>query len=239
MLKGLLTGDTHGDMNRLFPYGLGLTEPLGADEYVIVAGDFGNPFYPQGTMANLEQRNDLDAIEKLPYTVLFVDGNHENFELLYKYPTEMWNGGRIHRLRKNVIHLMRGQVYDIDGTKVFTMGGGYSRDKYMRTEGISWWPQEMPNNSEYREATQNLREAGNKVDYIITHTAPTKAVYRLGLARGTGKHLDEHESELNGFFDWVSENVEFKKWFFGHWHQDIDCECYRAVYFDTVRLGEN
>lgn len=51
---------------------------------------------------------------------------------------------------------MRGQVYHIQGISLFTMGGGYSRDKAMRVERVSWWEEEMPSEAEYEEAWRNL-----------------------------------------------------------------------------------
>ena len=72
------------------------------------------------------------------------------------YPEEIWNGGRVHRIRPNILHLMRGQV--------FTMGGGYSIDAAMRIPGRSWWPEEMPSDDEYAEAWTNLAAHGNKID---------------------------------------------------------------------------
>ena len=99
--------------------------------------------------------------------MLFTDGNHENFDKLYGYPTETWCGGRVHKICSNVIHLMRGEVYCIGGCSIFDMGGGYSIDKYRRTEGVSWWPQEMPSEEEYNNALENLRKVDLKVDCIV------------------------------------------------------------------------
>ena len=74
-------------------------------------------------------------LSELPYTILFVDGNHENFDrLLSEFPIEDWNGGKVHKIRPNIIHLMRGHVFEIEGKRIFAMGGGYSVDKYMRRE---------------------------------------------------------------------------------------------------------
>ena len=33
------------------------------------------------------------------------------------------HGGKVHRIRPHVLHLMRGQVFDIEGHTFFTMGG--------------------------------------------------------------------------------------------------------------------
>ena len=111
------------------------------------------------------------------------------------------------------------------------MGGAYSIDKYMRKDGLSWWKEELPTNGEYREATQNLRETGNCVDYIITHTAPCEMIRRMG------KYPDMHDAELTGFLEWIMYEVRFKKWFFGHWHMDEEFdERFRALWFDVETI---
>jgi hypothetical protein len=67
-------------------------------------------------------------LEEKPFTTLFGSGNHENFDLLAEYPVEDWHGGKVQRIRPSVIHLMRGQVYSIQGKTFFTMGGASSHD---------------------------------------------------------------------------------------------------------------
>lgn len=230
-----ITGDTHGIIEEFEKRGLLGDSLLKAGDYLIVAGDFGFIFRTKGTMSYLDEQMDMEKLKKLPYTILFVDGNHENFFRLYNhYPTEMWNGGRIHRIAPNIIHLMRGQVYEIEGKRIFTMGGGYSRDKASRIEGDSWWREEMPSNGEYREATASLKDVNMQVDVIVTHTAPRKVI--LGMLRSP----DEHELELTGFFDWLMDEVTYDRWYFGHWHTDSDLgyRGFRTVYSDVVPIGE-
>ena len=228
-----ITGDTHGEVGRFFEGSFVDGKVPEAGDYVIVCGDFGFVFQTRGTMAYLEEREKLDALSELPYTVLFVDGNHENFDRLNnEYEIKEWCGGKVHMIRPNVLHLMRGQVFSIEGKRIFTMGGGYSRDKYMRREGFSWWSCEMPSNEEYREAAENLKNNGNSVDIIISHTAPAEIVYAMGSAP------DPHEAELNGFFDWIAHEVSFDKWYFGHWHRDEEIYYkFRAVYFDLLGVS--
>ena len=137
------------------------------------------------------------------------------------------------RIRKNVLHLMRGQIFQLDGKSIFTMGGGYSRDRCTRTLGKSFWNEELPSNAEYKLAIANLKEAGNKVDYIITHTAPAEIIRRMG------RIPDPHELELNGFFDWIMYEISFKRWFFGHWHNDKEVYGkFRAICFDIEKINE-
>lgn len=202
-----ITGDTHGEfdefMNRLAKYN------LTPSDTVIVCGDFGFVWgdpYHNAMLKELSKQN---------FTICFVDGNHENFEILYMHPEEDWHGGRIHRVERNVIHLMRGQIFEIEGKTFFTFGGAYSRDKYMRRKNISWWEQELPTNEEYKTAANNLEAAGYRVDYVLTHQIPNRIIYALNFAP------DPHDCELTGFFDWLySESLTFDKWFAGHWHID-------------------
>ena len=117
------TGDTHGNFQRFapehFPEQAGMTK----EDYMIICGDFGGVWD-----GGKKEERTLDWLEDLPFTTLFVSGNHENFDLLSKYPTEEWNGGTIQRIRPHVIHLMRGQVFDLQGYSFFTMGGARSHD---------------------------------------------------------------------------------------------------------------
>ena len=167
-----ITGDTHGYHDFAKMLSNNLCE-LTRDDYVIIAEDCGVLFHDNDTVT-------LNLYKLLPYTVLFVDGNHENFDLLFSYPVEKWHGGTVHRIADNIIHLMRGQIYEIEGHSFFTFGGAFSYDKERRIEGISWWRQEMPSIEEYNEAVINLTKEGNKVDFIITHDCPSAFYHSVG-----------------------------------------------------------
>ena len=92
------------------------------DDYIIVCGDFG--FWSDTP----EEEYWLDWLEKKPFTILWVDGNHENFTRLNELPVHEWHGGKVHFIRPHVIHLMRGQLHNIEGNTFFTMGGAQSHD---------------------------------------------------------------------------------------------------------------
>lgn len=138
-----VTGDVHGRAEygssrfafKNWPLGRTLTR----DDVVIVAGDFG--FVWDGSNA---EKYWLDWLESKPWTTCFVDGNHENHHALAELPVQEWNGGLVHEARPHVLHLMRGEVYDIAGTTVLTMGGAASNDRQYRREGRNWWPEEIP-----------------------------------------------------------------------------------------------
>lgn len=203
-----ITGDIHGDIRRFQPEFTPLVSELKEEDFFLVAGDFGFIFRQD----EKEKRN-LDLLEALPFTILFIDGNHENFDALSTYPVELWQGGKIHRIRRNILHLMRGQVFLIEGRKFFTMGGGYSIDKFLRKEGVSWWKEEIPSDEEFQEAWVNLERHGFAVDYIITHAAPEKIMNMI---------FPNHEPEkrLNLFLQEVMDRTVYTRWYFGHLHQE-------------------
>lgn len=209
-----ITGDTHGnhDIAKLFPGSFPEGKELTRNDYLIITGDFGGIWFG-------DKRDDqtLEFYEEKKYTVLFVDGNHENFDALNKYPVLKWNGGKIHKIRENVFHLMRGQVFEIDGKKFFTFGGGISIDKAMRLPYVSWWPQEEPSYKEIDEAIENLEKNGNKVDYIITHAAP-ESVMRNELCQI--RPMMQAPCQTEKFLDHIFQRVSFSMWFCGHYHMD-------------------
>lgn len=224
----LITGDTHGEQARFADACLPGENSLTAGDYVIVCGDFGFLF-----RTNEKEQKFLDFLAKKPYTILFVDGNHENFAALNALPVENWMGGKVHRLRPNVIHLMRGQVFKIEGKRFFTFGGAYSIDRYCGPEGVKWWREEMPSQEEYDEARENLARCGYEVDYILTHTAPEDTMSRFHPYHGD-------EAELNFFLEWVREQVKYRHWYFGHLHDDRDLwRDQTLLWFDVRDLETN
>ena len=147
---------------------------LTPNDYLIICGDFGGVWD-----GSKEDEKLLNWYARQPYTTLFVDGNHENHTLLSQYPVEGWYGGKIHRIRLNLIHLMRGQYYTIDGKTFLTMGGAVSTDRMLRTENVDWWAAELPSAEEIATLRQTMEDHNYTVDYIITHCAPTTVLPAL------------------------------------------------------------
>lgn len=176
-----------------------------------------------------------DWLASFPCDILFVDGNHDNHAFWAEQPTEQWNGGLIQRLPEasNVIHLMRGEYYTIDGMTVWCMGGAESIDKIYRTEGVTWWREEIPSMKETWHGFDTLEEHGNKVDIILTHTLPQMLmpIYFRDISPindPTGVYLNE-----------IYRRVEFKQWFCGHMHRDVDKPMYklRVLYNQVAEVN--
>lgn len=215
-----VTGDTHAtiDLKKFNSF----VEAKEGD-YVIVCGDF-------GIVWNNINTELVEYYESKPWTTLFVDGNHENHALLNSLPVETWNGGKIHRISDKVIHLMRGQIFTIEGKTFFTMGGAVSQDKAMRIENVSWWASEVPSRAEMDEAIENLDKVGN-VDYILTHCAPAEVQQNLC-------YWYEQDS-ITRFLELVKNNYSFTHWFFGHYHVDRDFgNKYSCIYDNIIKLED-
>ena len=201
------TGDCHGNFRRFqpeyFPEQAGMTK----NDMVIIAGDFGGVWFG-------DSRDDetLDWLERLPFTLAFVCGNHENYDALARYPVAEWHGGKVHCVRPHVLHLMRGQIFELESYRFFTMGGAKSHDTNHRINHISWWRQELPSDEEYIEALQNLERYNWQVDYIITHCAPTS------IALMGNRHNEA--DRLTDFLQEVKERAKYHYWLFGHYHDN-------------------
>jgi predicted phosphodiesterase len=220
-----VTGDTHGDIDfrKLNTTNFPEQKLMTRDDYLIILGDFGVPWCNDQTDEWL-----LNWHQDKNYTTLFVDGNHENFDLLYQLPLEEWNGGLVRKITPNILQLTRGQVFNLQGSTFFTFGGAASQDKETRKEFISWWSQEMPNYQEMDTALENLSAHDNQVDFILTHTAPNYVVKRI-----LGDHREDPISRMLMEFD---RSVSFKRWFFGHLHVDQQWDRYVAMYHKIRRI---
>lgn len=123
---------------------------------------------------------------------------------------------------------MRGQVFTIEGKTFFTMGGAESTDKAYRKEGKSWWAGEMPSKEEMSEGVSNLDAVG-KVDYILTHCAPS------GLQKQLAYWYDTNS--ITQYLDFITKNYEFTHLYCGHYHTDISVtDDFTVVYNKIIEL---
>lgn len=228
-----LTGDIHGELDiaKVEAFSDRAGAELTRDDFLIILGDFGLVWHDPVTP---EEAARLDWFETQPWTTLFIDGNHENFDLLDAFSVEEAFGGRVHRVRPHVIHLMRGERYEIGGHSFFVCGGGHSIDKKWRTPHISWWPQEVPDDAERERIAETVRQVGS-VDYVLTHCPPT-GQYERYRARWSGFWGPSDE-----WTDWLEEHIEgvvsYKRWYFSHLHFDSTVDDpHIAVFNEIVRL---
>ena len=222
------------------------------DDFVLILGDFG--------LWHKDKQEDwwFDWFSKKNFTILFVDGNHENFDRLYSDEFEVvdFHGGKAHKIRDNLYHLMRGYVFDLCGKKFFAFGGASSHDihdgildpadyeseeefkkvyrewrdefKMFRVNHVSWWEQELPSHVEMNRGLSNLESTGMKVDSVITHCLPQSVASMLGFFT---------PDKLTKYFDSLLDaGLKFTRWFCGHYHANKNVDQYTILYERIERI---
>ena len=247
-----VSGDCHADYSRFSKHEFPMQQHMNRDDYMIICGDFGI-----WHDCNAERYN-LDELNNRNFTTLFVDGNHESFDRLCteeyrkymageditgadqgEFPLVDMFGGKVQQIRPNIFHLLRGEVYEICGKKIFTFGGASSHDiddgildranydsddafyldcymyrkahKMFRIAHESWWKEELPNEDEMRHGMENLAKHDFQVDYIITHCLPSRIAAMLGYYG---------QDTATEYLQQVFSKTQFKKYFCGHYHQN-------------------
>lgn len=223
------------------------------NDCVIVCGDFGiwhdTP----------SERWWLDWLAEKPFTVLFVDGNHENFDRLYSNEFEIvdFHCGKAHKIRDNIYHLMRGEVFVLQGKKFFTFGGASSQDiddgiidrndynsksaylyaikkykqqgKMFRINHKSWWKEELPSNEEMKNGLENLKKNNFQVDYIITHCLPQSvaSIFSMGIFK---------PDIITKYLEVINNKTKYIKWFCGHYHTNQQIMNSIILYEQIIRV---
>lgn len=217
-----ITGDTHGDLSFFKSPKL---KRLTDDDTLIICGDFG--FLWDGSD---KEKKALEWLEKRKYTICFVDGAHENFDILKGYGPYRYKGGNAQKIASNIYRLMRGEIFMFERKTFFVMGGGESEDAEMRKEGKTWWKEEMPSSEELLNGAANLKDAEYKVNYVLTYEAPAIAKDFIRLHTNQEMHL----TPLNTYLGELMKSVEYSHWFFGSLHMDLNISKKMTAVFNEI-----
>lgn len=231
-----VTGDCHADFRRFNTENFPEQKEMTRDDYVIICGDF-------GVWDNSkEEQWWFDWLAGKNFTLLFVDGNHDNHDrLATEFEVVDFHGGKAHKIRDNIYHLMRGQVFELEGKKFFTFGGASSHDiqdgilepddftsdrelmreynlrtmcgEMLRINHRTWWEAELPSQEEMDTGIANLERHNNEVDFVVSHCCPQTiaSIMSAGLFK---------PDVLTQYFNVISERITFRKWLFGHYHDN-------------------
>lgn len=211
--------DILGDEN--FPAGKHLLET----DKVALGGD---------TELHLRNYSGLKFLEKVRWTTLLIDGNHDRLPDYFNSPVEPMFGGHVRVLADNVYYLQRGEVYVIDGKKIFVMGGALSIDRAWRYEGMSWWPEEVPSEEDFRHAESRLDYYDWNIDIVLTHTCPLSAIDLFFFpVHPNPKYYDKTWDRLETLF--LRMNPKPKSWYFGHWHRDAVRQHLGTTFYSCYR----
>lgn len=218
-----VTGDTHGDISFLKNPKI---KKLGEKDTLIICGDFGFLW----DVNDPKEKKNLELLKSKKFTICFLDGAHENFDVLNSYTPYRWKGGNTHKIANNIYHLMRGEIFTLEDKTFFVMGGGESEDRYMREEGVSWWKEEMPSEEELKNASDNFADANYTVNYILSYEAPAIAKDFLRLHTNQTVYL----SPLNTYLQELTKDADYYHWYFGSLHKDLDISKKMTAVFQNV-----
>lgn len=249
-----VTGDCHAQFYKFSAKRFPAQKEMTREDFVIVCGDFGGIWKDDE-----RERYWLNWLAQKPFTLLFVDGNHENFDRLSGDEFEVvdFHGGKAHKIRENVYHLMRGYIFELGGKRFFAFGGASSHDidhgildradfpskrafrqtyqdwyragKLFRVNHESWWAQELPSREEMERGRKNLEDHGNRVDFVISHCLPQTLVHIL--FRGEADVLTTY------FNDLMQNGLQIGSWYCGHYHIDQWLMYkFRILYDDIIRI---
>ena len=247
-----ITGDTHADWTRFGVKEFPEQRKMTRDDYIVVTGDFGLWHDTK------KERWWFDWFSERNFTVLFVDGNHSNFDRLYsdEFSVVDFHGGKAHKIRENLYHLMRGYVFEFCGKKFFTFGGASSHDiqdgildpadfeseeefkkvyrewyndyKMFRVNHVSWWEQELPSEEEMQRGIDSLQNHNYDVDFVVSHCLPQSVASMLGFYGS---------DRLTKYFDsLLDRGLKFKRWYSGHYHICKDIDQYTILYEKIERI---
>ena len=240
-----VTGDCHGNYRRFATEIFPEQKEMSKDDYVIICGDFG--YWDESK----EQKYWMKWLDSKPFTTLWIDGNHENFDLLKKQKAVKWHGGNVQFIQPSVIHLMRGQIYELEGLKIFTFGGAKSHDisggiletsdprfrakrkkldknqELYRINHVSWWKEELPEEEEVAEGLRNLIQNNWSVHYIISHCWSTSTQEKIA-------DRTYQPDILTRYFEKIKEMCRYRKWFFGHYHDNMNVNSKEVLLYDQI-----
>lgn len=242
-----ITGDIHADTLRFSKGKFPAQDQMTKDDYMIILGDFGLVW--DWVQESKEEIFKLNELNDRSFTTLFIDGNHENFNRLKDYPIIEWHGGKVHQIRESVLHLMRGEIYDIDGYSFFVFGGAASHDiqglatidelEADYTAGIF-----QIDDPDLQEKTKMCRKYGRfyRIEDVSwwRDEMPSKEEMEYG-KENLAKHgnkvdfilthdcaasmlpfvgIRKKPDKLEAYLEEIKQSTEYKKWFFGHHHMN-------------------
>lgn len=229
MRKIMVLGDTHGNsawVNRV----LKRAAYLGCDT-VIQVGDFGYWEHFEDGRAFLKSVSKWSKKHGIEF--YWIDGNHENFDMLFSGNYKAAAHAPFWKIRDNLFYIPRGTVWEWEGFTFAGIGGAVSVDRDSRTPGYSWWSQEQIRNDDVLALEDNLEDVEH-VDFLFTHDC--------GFLPDTGRRfykVDDISERHRNVLKYVVDISEPRHHFHGHYHyfHRTENRLQSGWNVDTIGLG--
>src|SRR5690606_29476774 len=117
----------------------------------------------------------------------FISGNHENYLNLKE------DNNTIYELQAGLYHIPRGYV----SGEVLFIGGGDSVDRYLRTAGKDWFPEEALSQTQFNTIIDFVKD--KKITTVIAHDLPYLfyPAVEIPYERAIGSHSKALEAIFN------------------------------------------
>jgi hypothetical protein len=192
----VVVGDVHGDFGTLNKF-ISKRKP----KMILQVGDFG--YWPHIKEYKCNGKYDKTPTVKAHDTIIhWCDGNHEDFWSLNERDTdELW---------PNTFYQPRGSYITLDdGRNVLFFGGAESIDKWNRTVGHDWFPEETITQSDI----EDLPDVD--IHIAITHTCPEE--FDLTLENDEWREFKNNDPSRKAL-SYVLDKYKPEHWYFGHYH---------------------
>ncbi len=215
--KLMLVGDLHGNTNWAV-HVINSAWALGCDT-IVQLGDMG--VWRDNYATNCYLSTVQDTLAENDMHLYWVDGNHEDHSRLVNdlAGTVPWDSvaDMLWPTTPNITHQPRGYQWTWWGKTWMAVGGAVSVDKYRRTEGIDWWPQETLTDEQVEYCCRG------PVDVIVSHDCPM-GVDIPGLSPpGTWPQWVLYESDLHRRkLRQIWNETGATRLFHGHYHTRYD-----------------
>lgn len=198
----LFLGDNHGEWNTLFAL---IDSKSIADCYIISVGDLGIGFKYKKEYEYSQSEKLSDFFKEKNINFFGIRGNHDN-PVFFK--------GKDRICLENFELIADYSVFEYKSKLIQFIGGAISIDRSGRKQGVSYWE---------NECVVFNKEACQKVDILVTHTAPSwcfpqqfnEMVY--GWAREDAYLLEDLTDERH-VMDAIFKICNPKQHFYGHFH---------------------
>ncbi len=184
-----------------------------------------------------------EYMKGLPYPVFFIDGNHEDYEVLKRLPqiseaereTLLQNFGcdvnakMTQKAADGIYYVKRGSVCKIEGFSMLLIGGSTTGPGYKKNHPDIWQPDEDLTKEDELHIEETLAANHNTFNLVLTHTVPECMVKAW--------FPDKDLSVTNEILSHVWHSISYQHWLFGHFHEDADYpERMHCLYNDVMLL---
>ena len=206
------------------------------DDIIVILGDAGINYNADISDFSLKQK-----LNKMPISFFCIHGNHEirpqNISS-YDY-AGVPDFGTVLREPEfpNIMFGVDGYVYNLGGHESVVIGGAYSVDKYYRLmRGAKWFADEQPSDETKRFVEKTIRNFGNSIELVLSHTCPAKYIPTEMFLSGVDQSTVDNSTE-----DWlgqIEESLTYKLWLCGHYHTDKSIDKMRFMFNDIICLED-